>query len=511
MTLLTVENLTLAAGETTLVQLSFTLSAGETLAIVGESGAGKSLTALALLGLLPPSIAQTGAITLDGTSLATARPARLRDLRGGVAGMIFQDPGASLNPLQRIGRQLAEAYRLHNPKPPARATLRDLLAETGIENPERILDAHPHMLSGGQRQRAMIAIAIAGNPKLLIADEPTSSLDSQSQDQILALLANIRVRRQLALLLITHDLSLVRRQADRILVMHRGRIVESGPAETILSTPNHPQTKALLAASDLPAPPPPTHGNIILQVKNLSVSFPILTGPLRRRIGTIQAVTNVSFDLRAGETIGLIGNSGAGKSTIALALLHLIKYAGEITLNGVNLATLTPRQRRKSRADIQIVFQDPYASLAPRLTVTQIVGEGLAIHAPTLTRPERDQTIKSALTEVGLRPTLAARYPHELSGGERQRVALARALILNPKILILDEPTSALDATSQREILQLITELQQSRHLACIFISHNQAVICAVAHRTIVLREGRVIEADEVSKARGALPPWTPH
>ena len=503
MTLLTVKDLNLTAGETALVRhVCFTLEAGETVAICGESGAGKSLTALALLNLLPSGVARSGAITLDGTEIATACPGRLRQLRGGVAGMIFQDPAASLNPLQRVGRQLAEAYCLHNPGRASRVALRELLAETGLDNPERILDAYPHTLSGGQRQRVMVAIAIAGNPRLLIADEPTSSLDSESQAKILGLLAAIRERRQMALLLITHDLSLVRRRADRVLVMHRGQIIEAGSTQMIMAAPKNPQSRILLGAQ-LPFRPPAPGGEVILKVKNLSVAFPILSGPMRRRIGKLQAVADVSFDLRAGETIGLIGESGAGKTTIALALLHLIKYDGEITLDGVNLAALDRRQRRDSRADLQIVFQNPYGSLAPRLTVAQITGEGLAIHAPKLSRAERDLTIQSALAEVGLRPTLAARYPHELSGGERQRVALARALILRPKILILDEPTSALDATAQLEILHLIMRLQQSRHLACIFISHNREMIGAIATHTIVLKRGRIINTQDTSRPAG--------
>jgi microcin C transport system ATP-binding protein len=491
-TILTVDRLTLCAGEKILVEdLSFALDAGETLAIVGESGAGKTLTALSLLDLLPPGIGRTGgSITIDGIDVGTASRGQLQHLRGGVAGMVFQDPFASLNPLQRIGRQIAEARRLHGNQHPTRAAVLRLLEDVGMDDAGRIVDRYPHMLSGGERQRAAIAIAIANNPKILIADEPTSSLDTRRQAQILELLKSIGKTRNLATLLITHDVSLVSRHADRVLVMDRGRDVESGPTGAILTSPRHRQTRRLLAARNLPSPLPCDPGKPVLEVEKLSVTFARRAGPFRRKADAIAAVRDVSFKLHEGETIGLVGDSGAGKSTVALALAQLIKYQGVVRLNGQDLAALDRAQRRRSRADLQIVFQDPYGSLSPRLTIADIVAEGVAIHAPWLSRVERDEKRRAALHEVGLPATIGAKFPHELSGGERQRAAIARALILRPKILILDEPTSALDATIQAEILRLLLSLQQTHQLAYLFISHNMAVIQAMAHRVIRLRDG---------------------
>jgi microcin C transport system ATP-binding protein len=482
MSLLTVENLTLAAGGKTLVdRLSFTLEAHETLAIIGPSGAGKTLTALSLLGLLSPGISQTeGSITLDGTSLATASKPRLRHLRGATAGFIFQDPNASLNPLQRIGAQLAESLRLHGHKTPSRETLLTHLTQAGFEDPARILAAYPHQCSGGQRQRAMLAIALANNPQLLIADEPTASLDAGSAAEFFARLTALRRQRSLALLLISHDLNLVRRQADKILILEHGRAVDSGPAAAMFArtSSQKPQT-----------PQPPNAGATILQAQNLTVEHPILAGPLRLKTGTRRILDNVSFELRAGETLGLIGPSGAGKSTIALAFLNLVKYQGAITLNGEDIAKLS---RRRAGAARQIVFQNPFSSLSPRLTLADIITEGLSVHAPNLTAFQRHEKLLTALNEVGLPETFATRFPHQLSGGEAQRAAIARALIIRPQILILDEPTSGLDAAIQADILRLLQRLQQTHNLAYLFISHDLAVIRAVAHRLIILQNGRI-------------------
>jgi microcin C transport system ATP-binding protein len=477
MSLLTVENLTLTAGEKTLVDhLSFSLEPYETLAITGPSGAGKTLTALALLNLLPTGIRQTsGAITLDGTDLATAPLKQLRKLRGGTAGFIFQDPNASLNPLQRIGRQLAEAARLHTGKTPGRDHLIARLREASFIEPGRILAAYPHMLSGGQRQRVMLAIALTNHPKLLIADEPTASLDSTAQTEFFDRLAAIRQQRQLALLLITHDPAVIRRHASRVLILEHGRLTASGPTTLLPQTP-------------LTTAPPAIPGPVILQAENLTVTRPILTGPLRIKTGARPIFQNISFTLRAGETIGLIGPSGAGKSTLALALLNLITYQGTIKLNGKNTAELT---RRQTASTLQIVFQNPFSSLSPRRTLAQTITEGLTLHAPHLTPQQRHEKLQTALQNVGLPQSLANRLPATLSGGQAQRAAIARALILHPQILILDEPTSALDPITEANLLTLLQSLQQTHNLAYLIITHDQAVITAMAHRVISLGEGR--------------------
>jgi microcin C transport system ATP-binding protein len=501
MTLLTVDHLTLTAGAKTLVDdISFTVAAGETLAIVGESGSGKTLSALNVLNLLPPGIArQAGTVTLDGTDITTASPASLQKIRGGAAGMIFQEPMSSLNPLQRIGKQIAEAITLHEKLPRAaiRARVLTLLREVGLSDAERRMDDYPHLLSGGQRQRVCIAIALANNPKLLIADEPTTALDVTLEKQILDLIAREQKARGLGVLLITHDLSLVRRYASRVLVMDQGRAIETGPTAAIFANPTRPQTIRLLAARNFDPPPPANDAPVILEASHLNVRFPILRGILRRKIGEIAAVDDVSLTLRRGETLGLVGESGSGKSTISLLLLRLIAFQGSVLLDGQDLAKLSKRQLRAIRARLQIVFQDPYGSLAPRLTVRDIVGEGLSVHARNLDRDTRNARVAAVLREVGLPADAADRYPHEFSGGQRQRIAIARALILQPAILVLDEPTSALDVTVQAEILLLLRALQQRHGIAYLFISHDLNVIRALSHKIMVLNAGKVVEAGD--------------
>jgi microcin C transport system ATP-binding protein len=498
MTILRVEGLTLMAnGRRVVDDLSFSLAPGETLAMVGESGAGKTLTALALLDLLPAGVVRAaGRLTVDGCDVATASATQPRRLRGGVVGMVFQEPIASLNPLRRIGAQIAEACRLHGPARPD--AVLNLLVDVGMDDAPRIAASYPHMLSGGQRQRVAIAIAIAGNPKILLADEPTSSLDASRRGQILELLRSIAAARGLATILITHDLALVARLADRVLVMDRGRNVETAATPEIFARPRHAQTRRLLAARELPALPPFTGGAPVLEVADLSVTFPLVAGPLRRRVGTVAAVQNISFRVHAGETVGLVGESGSGKSTVALAILQLVKYQGRIEILGEDFRRLRAAARRRARTDLQIVFQDPYASLSPRLTIAEIIGEGLTVHAPKLSQQERAGRIAEALHEVGLAPAQGARFARALSGGERQRVAIARALILRPKILVLDEPTSALDATVQAEILRLLAQLQQSRNLAYLLISQDEAVVRAMAHRVLEMKGGRMEEKQEL-------------
>ncbi len=504
MTLLAVKNLSLAAGAVTVVDdISFTVAPGEILAIVGESGSGKTLSALSVLNLLPPGISCTnGSITLDGTEITQASPTALRNLRGPVAGMIFQEPMSSLNPLQRIGKQVAEAITLHNRlgRSTLRARILALLDEVGLPAAAQRMDDYPHHLSGGERQRVMIAMALANNPKLLIADEPTTALDVTLEKQILDLIARERTARHLGVLLITHDLGLVRRYADRVLVLDQGHAIECAETKTIFSKPTRPETQRLLAARNLTPPPPLAAARTVLEARHLTVKYPVLRGVLRRRISEVAALADISFTLCAGETLGLVGESGSGKSTLALAVLRLIKYQGAVLVDGESIAQLTRRRLRALRARLQIVFQDSYGSLAPRLTVGDIIAEGLAIHNPGLSRYDRDAKLLAILSEVGLPPAALARYPHEFSGGQRQRIAIARAVILQPQILILDEPTSALDVTVQAEILHLLRRLQDRHGLAYLFISHDLAVIRAVSHRIMVLQAGKLIETGSATQ-----------
>jgi microcin C transport system ATP-binding protein len=504
MTLLSVQNLSLSAGSKQLVDnISFTVEPGETLAIVGESGSGKTLSALSVLDLLPSGVARTsGHIMLDGCDIASATPAQKQKLRGGVAGMIFQEPMSSLNPLQRVGKQIAEAMLLHGKfsKKNLKSQVIELLREVGLSDAEHRMEDYPHLLSGGQRQRVMIAIALANNPKLLIADEPTTALDVTLEKQILDLIAREQKDRGLGVLLITHDLGLVRRYADRVIVMDRGQAVETGTTEQIFERARHPQTQRLLAARNFAPPTPLVAAPVVLQAAHLNVRFPILRGALRRKMGEIAAVDDVSFELHAGETLGLVGESGSGKSTIGLLLLRLIHFQGCVELEGQDLGQLSKTQLRGQRANLQIVFQDPYGSLAPRLTVADIIAEGLVLHLKHLSRAEREQRVATALAEVGLPADAAPRYPHEFSGGQRQRIAIARALVLQPKILVLDEPTSALDVTVQAEILTLLRSLQARLGLAYLFISHDLGVIRALAHRIMVLKGGKIIEMGEAAQ-----------
>ena len=498
MSLLTVENLSVAFGARRVVErVSFTLDRGETLALVGESGSGKSMTALSLLQLLPPGAVSTGRIALDGQEVIGAAESALRRLRGGVAGMIFQEPMTSLNPLTRIGKQVAEAVQLHTPMDSGKLDKRvvELLGQAGFADAAHRLAAFPHQLSGGQRQRVMIAMALANDPKLLIADEPTTALDVTIQAQILKLLAEQKQARGLALLLISHDLSIVRRFADRVCVMKDGLIVEAGRVVDVFLSPQHPYTRMLLAAEPKGGPPKlPAGAPMVMQSLDLKVYFAICRGVLRRTVGHVRAVDGVTIDVHEGETVGLVGESGSGKSTMGYAMLGLVPGKGEIRFEGQDLATLTRRQLRELRARMQIVFQDPYGSLSPRLHVGEIVAEGLTVHEPALTAAERARRVAEALEEVGLPGNAAQRFPHEFSGGQRQRIAIARAMVLKPHFVVLDEPTSALDMSVQAQIVDLLRRLQQDHRLGYLFISHDLKVVKALAHRLVVLRHGKVVE-----------------
>jgi microcin C transport system ATP-binding protein len=479
--------------------VSFALSKGETLALVGESGSGKSVTALSILKLLPyPSASHpTGSIRFRGEELLDADEHDLRKVRGNDITMVFQEPMTSLNPLHTVERQIGEILDLHQglTGPKARRRIVELLGLVGIRDPESRLDSFPHQLSGGQRQRVMIAMALANNPDLLIADEPTTALDVTVQAQILELLRKLRRETGMALLLITHDLGIVRHMADRVAVMRHGEIVESGVTKEVFAAPQHPYTRQLIDAEPKGAPPPyvPT-APVVVEASRLKVWFPIKRGLLRRTVGHVKAVNGVDVRVRAGQTLGVVGESGSGKTTLGLALLRLISSDGPVLYLGQHIEGFQSREMRPLRKDMQIVFQDPYGSLSPRLSIRQIVEEGLLIQNPSMSAEERERRVSSALQEVGIEPASMERYPHEFSGGQRQRIAIARAMVLEPKFVMLDEPTSALDMSVQAQIVDLLRDLQERHDLAYLFISHDLKVVRALANEVIVMRNGEVVE-----------------
>jgi microcin C transport system ATP-binding protein len=506
MSLLEVRDLSVAFGAKIVVDhVSFALDRGQTLALVGESGSGKSLTALSLLQLLPRGGTNpTGSICLDGQEIVGASVDVLHKARGDTAGIVFQEPMTSLNSLHRIGQQVAEAITLHRqlPREALRQRVIGVLDEAGFRDAAHRLDAFPHQLSGGQRQRVMIAMALANDPALLIADEPTTALDVTIQSRILALLSRLKVERGLALLLITHDLRIVRRYADHVCVMKDGVIVEAGPVATVFAAPAHPYTRMLLDAVPRGRPSPLAEGAPeLLQIESVKVHFPIRRGVLRRVVAVVRAVDGVSLTVHAGETVGLVGESGSGKTTLALAALRLEPAQGRVVFAGQDIVRLGRAAMRAVRARMQIVFQDPFGSLSPRMTVGDIVAEGLGVHEPGLNRRERDQRVIEALGEVGLPADMMQRYPHEFSGGQRQRIAIARVIVLKPALVVLDEPTSALDMSVQAQIIALLRDLRERHDLAYLFISHDLKVVRALAHRVVVLRDGKIVEegtADEI-------------
>ncbi len=480
--------------------VSFTLERGETLALVGESGSGKTVTALSIPQLLPYPRAfhPKGSIRLLGQEMIGADEATLRSIRGNRVGMVFQEPMTSLNPLHTVEKQIAEVLLLHRRmgREAARARVLELLRLVGIDDPERRLSAYPHQLSGGQRQRVMIAMAIANEPDLLIADEPTTALDVTIQAQILALLKDLQRRLGMALLLITHDLTIVRRIADRVAVMREGCIVEQGPTARVLQRPRHPYTRALLAAEPKGPPlEPDPQAPVLLEAHGLRVHYPIQKGLLRRTVGRVKAVDGVDLVVRRGQTLGVVGESGSGKTTLGLALLRLISSEGRIVFDGRDIQGWSWKRMRPLRREMQIVFQDPYGSLSPRMSVGEIVAEGLDVHGIGRNRAERRERVARILEEVGLDPAVMDRYPHEFSGGQRQRIAIARAMVLEPRFVVLDEPTSALDVSVQAQIVELLRDLQRRRGVAYLFISHDLRVIRALAHEILVMRAGRVVEA----------------
>ncbi len=480
-------------------RVSFDIAKGETLALVGESGSGKSVTALSILRLLPyPACSHPcGSVTFKGRDLMRLRESEIREVRGKDITIVFQEPMTSLNPLHTIERQIAEILLLHGGivGRAARARTIELLGQVGIRDPESRLASFPHQLSGGQRQRVMIAMALANSPDLLIADEPTTALDVTVQAQILQLLKDLQARLGMAVLFITHDLGVVRKVADRVCVMRYGKIVEEGPVEALFSAPQHAYTRQLVAAEPKgkPAPMNPS-GDVMIKTDNLKVWFPIKRGLMRKVVGHIKAVDGVSIEIRRGETLGVVGESGSGKTTLGLAILRLISSEGPIVFLGREMQGLKFKQMRPFRRDMQIVFQDPYGSLSPRMTVGDVIEEGLPIHQPHLKSHEREERVIRAMKEVGLDPMCRSRYPHEFSGGQRQRIAVARAVALEPTFVVLDEPTSALDMLIQAQIVDLLRDLQKRKNLTYMFISHDLKVVAALASKLIVMRNGKVVE-----------------
>jgi microcin C transport system ATP-binding protein len=478
-------------------RISFTIGKGETVALVGESGSGKSVSALSIMRLLPyPGASHpTGEIFFEGRDLLSLPESAMRDVRGERISIIFQEPMTSLNPLHTIEKQVGEILRLHGRESDTRQRVLDLLRKVGIRDPEHRLDAYPHQLSGGQRQRVMIAMALANEPDLLIADEPTTALDVTIQAQILELLRSLQRELGMAMLLITHDLGIVRKMAERVYVMNQGRIVEEGPAERVFTKPEHSYTRHLLAAEPKGKPPVENlSAPVVVETKDLKVWFPIKRGLLRKTVDHVKAVDGVSLQLRAGETLGVVGESGSGKTTLGLALLRLVSSDGPISYVGKRLDGLGSREMRPLRREIQVVFQDPYGSLSPRLSVGQIIEEGLLVQNPEMEFEERRERVGRALSEVGLDPSAQDRYPHEFSGGQRQRIAIARAMVLEPRFVMLDEPTSALDMSVQAQIVDLLRDLQKKHDLAYLFISHDLKVVRALCNHVVVMRNGKVVE-----------------
>ncbi|MGO7586187.1 ABC transporter ATP-binding protein [Rhizobium ruizarguesonis] len=502
--LLSVRDLSVAfhqGGETSLAvdHISFDIAKGEVVALVGESGSGKSVSANSILRLLPyPSASHpSGEILFKGKDLLKASERELREVRGNDITMIFQEPMTSLNPLHTIEKQIAEILALHQglTGQPARERVLELLNQVGIREPEKRLKAYPHELSGGQRQRVMIAMALANRPELLIADEPTTALDVTVQAQILELLRQLKAVHGMSMLFITHDLGIVRKFADRVCVMTKGRIVETGTVEDVFSNPKHDYTRHLLASEPRGEPPLADPSKpMVMEGSDIRVWFPIKAGLMRRVVDHVKAVDGIDLSLRAGQTLGVVGESGSGKTTLGLALTRLISSQGRIAFVGKDIAGYSFSEMRPLRNQLQVVFQDPYGSLSPRMSVGDIVAEGLKVHERSLTAEERDQRVCWALEEVGLDPLTRWRYPHEFSGGQRQRIAIARAMVLKPRFVMLDEPTSALDMSVQAQVVDLLRDLQKKHDLAYLFISHDLKVVKALANDVIVMRFGKVVE-----------------
>jgi len=502
--LLTVDNLSISFAEQAIVKnISFQLERGKTLAIVGESGAGKSLLAQSILQLLPYPHAHhpSGEITLCGEALVGKGDAVLEAIRGNKVGMIFQEPMTSLNPLHTVQKQIAETLLIHKGLvgKPALARTIELLTLVGIDSPESRLSSYPHELSGGQRQRIMIAMALANDPELLIADEPTTALDVTIQKQILELLKSLQQRLNMGILLITHDLHIVKSIADDVLVMRKGEAIELQSKQALFDAPKEEYTQLLLDAIPTGEMLPLHNPEVLLKADNINVSFPLKKSFWGRVTSSLEAVKNVSLEVHKGETVAIVGESGSGKSTLAQAILQLNKGAGTVAFLGEHIDTMQHLALQKLRSELQIVFQDPFASLSPRLSVGDIIAEGLEVHQPQLTQQQTQQKVVATLQRVGLDESSATRYPHQFSGGQRQRISIARALILNPKLIVLDEPTSALDRSIQKQILDLLASLQQELSISYLFISHDLSVVRAISHRVLVMKSGEIVEQGTVN------------
>nr|WP_296101568.1 ABC transporter ATP-binding protein [uncultured Agrobacterium sp.] len=481
-------------------RVCFEIMPGEVLALVGESGSGKSVTANSILKLLPYPAAShpSGQILFEGRDLLNLPMRDLRSVRGNDITMIFQEPMTSLNPLHSIERQIGEILELHQALTgaAARARILELLNQVGIREPEKRLKAFPHELSGGQRQRVMIAMALANRPKLLIADEPTTALDVTVQAQILELLAGLKNQHHMSMLFITHDLGIVRKFADRVCVMTKGKIVETGTVEQVFNNPQHAYTRHLLAAEPKGEPPPADDSKpVVMQGDDIKVWFPIKAGLMRKVVDHVKAVDGIDITLREGQTVGVVGESGSGKTTLGLALSRLISSKGRISFIGQSIDSYSYSMMKPLRNRLQVVFQDPYGSLSPRMSVGDIIAEGLKVHETSLSYDERDRRVAKALEEVGLDPATRWRYPHEFSGGQRQRIAIARAMVLKPRFVMLDEPTSALDMSVQAQVVDLLRDLQSKHNLAYLFISHDLKVVKALANEVIVMRHGKIVES----------------
>ena len=479
-------------------RINFDIRPGETLGLVGESGSGKSVSALSILKLLPYPAAfhKSGKITFKGEDISKASPTRLQGIRGNDIAMIFQEPMSSLNPLHNIEKQISEVVQLHNGASRAQAREKTiaLLTRVGIQNAEQRLTALPHELSGGQRQRVMIAMALANEPDLLIADEPTTALDVTVQKQILDLLKELQAETGMSILLITHDLGIVRKMADRVCVMQNGEIVERGTCDDIFADAQHPYTQKLLDAEPSGALQTPPPGETLVAAQNMRVWFPMRRGLLRRTYDHVKAVNDISFTLKKGQTLGIVGESGSGKTTLGRAVLGLQKATGSALLGGQDVLKTAKSQRRALRRDMQIVFQDPFGALSPRMPVGSIIAEGLRLHEPSLSGHDIEARVSDMLREVELDPETANRYPHEFSGGQRQRIAIARALILQPRFIVLDEPTSALDRSVQAQIIDMLRRLQEEKQLTYLFISHDLKVVRAMSHEVMVMQHGMCVE-----------------
>ncbi|GLQ32242.1 ABC transporter ATP-binding protein [Litoribrevibacter albus] len=477
--------------------VSFDLHPGKTLALVGESGSGKSVSALSALQLHPKSVHYQGEILFNGKNILKMNETQMRGIRGNHISMIFQEPMTSLNPLHTVEKQIAEVLYLHKgmKNSAARKRVLELLHLVGIPNPEQRLKSYPHELSGGQKQRVMIAMALANEPDILLADEPTTALDVTIQKQILELLKELQQKLGMSILLITHDLNVVHRYADDVCVMRHGHLVECGPTDQIFKQPSHEYTQTLLNADPTGLPVELAQNSVsLLKTDNLAVRFPIKGGLLNRVKDHFTAVEGVTLDVKQGETIGIVGESGSGKTTLCHAIIRLLNSEGKIELDQNRLDQMNQKQVLPFRKKMQIVFQDPYGSLSPRMSIAEIIEEGLEVHEPHLTAQQREERVVSILEEVGLSPDVRHRYPHEFSGGQRQRIAIARAMILKPELVVLDEPTSALDRTVQSQVLDLLKDLQEKYKLTYLFISHDLAVVKAISHQLIVLKQGQVVE-----------------